>query len=388
MMSRSLRSDILIYFDNAATTFPKPPEVAESMYRCITEFGGNPGRSGHKMSINAAKIVYNMRETVADFFGLEDVERVILTKNCTESLNLAIFGVLNNGGNAIISHFEHNSVMRPLEHLKKINKIDYKVAKVSFENPRLTISAFEKLIDSKTKMIICTHASNVNGKIAPIKELSELCSRRGLIFCVDASQTAGIVKINMEKDGIDILCCPGHKALFGPVGTGLLLARKKVSLSPFIFGGTGSTSISLDMPDFYPDMLESGTVNVVGAAGLSAGISFIKRVGIEEIYNHEMYLSRFFYNKLSSNPKILLYSSSPALNNAVGTISFNVKGKTSTAISEELDRKNIAVRGGLHCSPMAHLFMGTRDIGTVRASFSYFNTLKEINYACNVIERL
>ncbi len=378
----------MIYFDNAATTFPKPVEVAESMYRCITEFGGNPGRSGHKMSLKAAKIVYNMRENVAEFFGLEDAERVILTKNCTESLNLAIFGVLNNGGNAIISHFEHNSVMRPLEYLKKINKIDYKVAKVSFENPGLTVSAFEKLIDSETKMIICTHASNVTGKIAPIKELSELCRRRGLIFCVDASQTAGIIKINMEKDGIDIMCCPGHKALFGPVGTGLLLAGKKARLSPFIYGGTGSTSVSLDMPDFYPDMLESGTVNVVGAAGISAGISFIKKVGIEEIYNHEMFLSKLFYNKISKIPRILLYGSAPADNCMVGTISFNVKGKTSTAISEELDKYNIAVRGGLHCSPMAHLFLGTRDIGTVRASFSYFNTIKEVNYACMVIERL
>ncbi|MEE1279946.1 MAG: aminotransferase class V-fold PLP-dependent enzyme [Oscillospiraceae bacterium] len=378
----------MIYFDSAATTFPKPAEVANSVYRCINEFGGNPGRSGHKMSLNAAKIVYEMRENVADFFGLEDAERVILTKNCTESLNIAIFGIMNGGGNAITSHFEHNSVMRPLEHLKKIKKCNYKVAKVSFESPQITVKAFERLIDSETKMIICTHASNVNGKIAPIKGLSALCKRRGLIFCLDASQSAGIVKIDMEKDGIDILCCPGHKALFGPTGTGLLLVGKRVDLSPFMFGGTGSTSVSLDMPDFYPDMLEGGTVNVVGAAGLSAGISFIKRVGIDEIYNHEMRLSKHFYNKLSNNSHILLYNSSPNKNFAVSTVSFNVKGKTSTAISEELDRYNIAVRGGLHCSPMAHLFMGTRDIGTVRASFSYFNTIKEVDYACRVIEKL
>ncbi len=378
----------MIYFDNAATSYPKPPNVTNAVCKCISEYGGNPGRSGHKMSLKAAKVVYQMRENAANFFALNDSEQVILTKNCTEALNIAIFGIMKNGGNAIVSHFEHNSVMRPLEYLKKRKIADYKIAKVSFENPNIVIHEFERLIDPETKMIICTHASNVTGKVAPIAEIAEICHRRGLIFCLDASQTAGIIKINMEKDGIDILCCPGHKSLFGPTGTGLLLFRKNVNISPIMFGGTGSTSGNLDMPDFFPDMLESGTVNVIGAAGLSAGISFINRVGLDQIYMHEMLLSKRFYNRLAEMPHILLYSSIPTENKAVATVSFNVKGKASTDVADLLDEYGIAVRSGLHCAPFAHSFIGTRDIGTVRASFSFFNTIHEVDYACHIIEKL
>ena len=178
----------MIYFDNAATSFPKPPEVSRAMYKVMTEFGGNPGRSGHKISISAAKVVYNMRETVAQFFGLSDPERVILTKNCTESLNLAIFGIMRNGGNAIISHFEHNSVVRPLEYLRKSGICDYKIVNASYENPDIFVREMLKLIDSDTKMIICTHASNVTGKIAPIHEISKICKEKGLILCLDAAR--------------------------------------------------------------------------------------------------------------------------------------------------------------------------------------------------------
>ncbi len=378
----------MIYFDNAATSYPKPPETAKAVYDSITKYGGNPGRSGHKMSLNAAKIVYNLREKAADFFGMPDCERVILTKNCTEALNLAIFSVMKNGGNAIVSNFEHNSVMRPLDYLKSNNICSYKVAKISFENADLAVKEFEKLADVNTKMIICTHASNVTGKIAPIKEISELCRRKNLIFCVDASQTAGIIPINMHQDSIDILCCPGHKGLFGPTGTGLLIINQKISLSPIIYGGTGSVSTSLEQPDFLPDVAESGTVNVSGAAGLSAGISFINKVGINNIYSHELELARYFYKKLIQMPHILLYSSEPAENKAVATVSFNVKGKASTDIADTLDKYNIAVRSGLHCSPIAHSFLGTRETGTVRVSFSYFNTEKEIDYLCNILRQI
>ncbi|MBE6788238.1 MAG: aminotransferase class V-fold PLP-dependent enzyme [Ruminococcaceae bacterium] len=378
----------MLYFDNAATSYPKPAEVSNAIYSCITKFGGNPGRSGHKMSINAAKIVYNMRENVASFFGIDDCEQVILTKNCTESLNIAIFSVMKHGGNAIISNFEHNSVIRPLEYLKKSGICDYKIANVSFENPEITAYEFKKLIDLNTKMIICTHASNVTGKIAPIKEISEICRQKNIIFCLDASQTAGIIPINMQSDNIDVLCCPGHKALFGPTGTGLLIANKKIKLSPIIFGGTGSLSTSYEQPDFLPDLLESGTVNVPGAAGISAGISFINRVGIQNIYSHELKLLKRFYGKAIKKPKIIVYSGVPEENKNVATISFGVKGKTSTEISQYLDRKNIAVRGGLHCSPLAHKFLDTTNTGTVRASFSIFNTEKEIDYLCNVLDSI
>ncbi len=381
----------MIYFDNAATTFPKPAVVTNSIYNSITKFGGNPGRSGHKMSLKSAEIVYSMREKAANFFGISDPERVILTKNCTEALNIAIFGVLRHGGNAIVSNFEHNSVIRPLHHLKN-SKIadyaDYKVAKVSFENPEETVFGFEKLIDNNTKMIICTHASNVTGKIAPIKQLAKLCREKGLIFCVDAAQTAGLIDINMEKDGIDILCCPGHKALYGPTGTGLLIIHNGIDLSPFVFGGTGSVSASYEMPDFLPDIYESGTLNVIGAAGLSAGFDFINKIGTKNIYFHELDLIKKLYSRLSNMSSILLYTTAPKAFFDVPTLSFNVKGFNCTDVSRHLDQNNIAVRSGLHCSPLAHSFIGTKNTGTVRVSLSYFNTLREIDYFCQVISHL
>lgn len=376
----------MIYFDNAATSFPKPKIVADSIYNSIIKYGGNPGRSGHKMSLNAAKIVYNLRDISADFFGISDSERVILTKNCSESLNIAINSIMKNGGNTIISHFEHNSVVRPLENLKKQGICDYKIANCSFEDTQILKNSFEKLIDKNTKMIICTHASNVTGKISPIKELSELCKKHNIIFCVDAAQTAGLLKINMEKDGIDILCCPGHKGLFGPTGTGLLIINKNINLSPIIYGGTGSLSVSLDMPDFYPDKLESGTINVVGAVGLYSGINFINNYGIDKIENKEKILTNRLFKQLSSIPHVYLLSDNT--NNQVSTLSFGVKGKTSTDVSEYLNTKNIAVRGGLHCSPLAHRFLGTLETGTVRVSMSIFNNFNEIDYLCNVIDKI
>lgn len=368
----------MIYLDNAATTFPKPKSVANSMYNCIVNYGGNPGRGGHKMSIKAAEIVYNMREKAAQMFGITNPECVILTKNCTESLNIAIFSILKDGGNVIISNFEHNSVIRPLEYLKSQQIADYKIAKTSFLSIQNTINEFERLIDSNTKAIICTHASNVIGNVAPIKELGQLCSKKGILLCVDASQTAGILEINMDKDGIDILCCPGHKGLYGPAGTGLLITKNNISMSPIMFGGTGSLSKSLLMPDFLPDMLESGTINVPGAAGLAEGLNFVNSIGIKNIYSHEFKLTNIAYNKLKSLSSILLYTPQPSAIYSVPTISFNVKGYDCTEVSDVLNRNNIAVRSGLHCSPLAHEFLGTKDTGTVRISFSIFNTERDI----------
>ena len=378
----------MIYFDNAATSYPKPDVVIKSFNESLIKYGGNPGRSGHKMSINSAKLIYDLREKAANFFGLSDCEDVVLTKNCTEAINIALFGVMKNGGNVLTSHMEHNSVMRPLYFMKKNGICDYKIANTSFEYPENTIKEFEKLIDNETKMIICSHASNVTGKIAPIEEIAKLCKSKNIIFCVDAAQTAGMLNINMDKQGIDILCCPGHKGLFGPTGTGLLLVNKKIKLSPIIFGGTGSLSMNLEMPDFLPDSLESGTVNISGAAALSRGIDYINNVGIDSIHKRENTLASRFYKNLSNIPKIMLYSSFPTEHSSVSTVLFNVKKKNCTEVCEILDRHNIAVRGGLHCSPMAHRYIGTEKSGAVRASFSIFNTEREIDYACNIIDRL
>ena len=378
----------MIYLDNAATSFPKPINVVKYVNSTIQYFGGNPGRSGHDMSIKSSKIVYSMRQNIADFFGLDEPERVILTKNCTESLNIAIMSIMKNGGNAIISSYEHNSVLRPLEYLKENKVCNYKVAKASFDNPNVVLYEFERLIDSETKMIICTHASNVTGQIAPIDKIAELCKRRKIIFCLDASQTAGIININMNIQNIDILCCPGHKALMGIRGTGLLLSKNTLHLSPIAFGGTGSSSLSLNQPDFYPDMLESGTLNVAGAASIDAGVDFINRNNINNIYNHEIMLAKQFYNGIKNNKNVLLYSNFPENNKSVATISFNLKGKFSSDVADILNKNKIAVRGGLHCAPLTHSFLGTKDMGTVRASFSYFNTINEIRHACTVINNI
>lgn len=366
----------MIYFDNAATTFPKPMCVSKAINDCLLNYGGNPGRSGHKMSLKAAETVYNLRDNAALFFGAKSPENVIVTKNCTESLNIAINSIMCNGGNAIISCFEHNSVVRPLENLRLKGVCDYKI--VNF----LSISCIDelnKICDNNTKMIICTHASNVTGSINPIEKISKFCKQKNIIFCVDASQTAGIIDINMQKDNIDILCLPGHKALFGPMGMGLLILNKDVSLSPLIYGGTGTNSLDFNMPDFLPDRLESGTINVVGCAGLNAGISFINKIGINNIYEHELELSQFLYDKLANMRHIILYEEYPTKNNAISTISFAVKQKNCTEISEALNVKNIAVRSGYHCSPLAHRFLGTLKDGTIRASLSFFNTKNEIN---------
>ena len=375
----------MIYFDNAATSFPKPKCVSQAMCDCLMYFGGNPGRSGHKMSLKAAEIVYNLRENAAIFFGANSPENVIITKNCTESLNIVINSIMQDGGNAIISCFEHNSVVRPLENLKLKGIADYKI--VNFLSKSIT-KDLNEAIDSDTKMIICTHASNVNGVINPIKKISKFCKQKNILFCVDASQTAGILDINMQNDGIDILCLPGHKALFGPTGMGLLILNKNITLSPLIFGGTGTNSLNLEMPEFMPDRLESGTINVVGCAGLNAGISFINKIGKKHIYEHELELSQIMYNKLANMSKISLFEDYPTKNNAISTISFAVKCKTCTDVSEYLNSNNIAVRSGYHCSPLTHSYLGTLNDGTVRASLSIFNTKKEVNnfiYAINNI---
>lgn len=366
----------MIYFDNAATTFPKPTCVSRAITECLCNCGGNPGRSGHKMSLKAAEIVYNLRDHAALLFGAKSPENVIITKNCTESLNIAINSIMCNGGNAIISCLEHNSVVRPLENLRLKGIADYRI--VNFLSMS-DVDELNNICDNNTKMIICTHASNVTGAINPIKKLSRFCKQKNIIFCVDASQTAGIIDINMQKDDIDILCLPGHKALFGPTGMGLLILNKDIPLSPLIYGGTGTNSLDYNMPAFLPERLESGTINVVGCAGLNAGISFINKIGINNIYEHELELSQLLYDKLANIRHIILYEDYPTKNNAISTISFTVKQKTCTDVSEALNAKNIAVRSGYHCSPLAHRFLGTLSDGTIRVSLSLFNTKKEIN---------
>lgn len=361
----------MIYFDNAATSYPKPISVLESVHSAITEYGGNPGRGGHSFSMRASEIIYKVRCKVASFFN-SDPQNVVFTNNCTMSLNMAIKGVLQDGDHVIISSLEHNSVARPIYKLAEQEQISYDIAKV-YSDAERTVSSFSALIRENTKAIVCIHSSNVSGVILPIKELGKLCAKRGIIFIVDAAQTAGVVPIDMNDMKIDLLCCAGHKGLFGISGTGLLIVNDKVKLNTIIEGGTGSTSIDLSQPDFSPDRYEAGTVNTAGIFSMGAGIDFISKIGQNNIYDQEFKKCSYVYERLNQIPKINLYTDGFKKYKNTPVICFNIAGFNSDVIVDQLNAEGYALRGGLHCSPLAHRHYGTLDNGMVRFSPSYFS---------------
>lgn len=369
----------MIYLDNAATTFPKPASVVRAAANACLSFGANPGRGGHRLSARAGEEVYLCREKLASMFSGE-VERTVFTLNCTHSLNTAIKGVLKRGDHAITSSLEHNSVLRPLEFLRQNGVISYDVAAVDPKNEEITVRNFEKLINPRTKMIICTYASNVFGTVLPIKKLSALCKKRGLIFAVDCAQSAGMFKINMQEDGIDILCAPGHKGLFGPMGTGVLLFSKNVEVRSLLQGGTGSFSLQRAQPEIYPDSLESGTLNLPGIVGLSAGLDFIRSVGGEEaVHQKEMHLMKLLKQEVHAVKNVTVYDDMHGEIFAP-TLSVSVKAMHSEQVAGLLDEMNVAVRAGYHCSYLAHTSRNTTKNGTVRVSPSFFNSEKDIKF--------
>ncbi len=374
------------YLDNAATTFPKPPQVINVANNCLKYYSANPGRAGHSLSLKAAELVFNSRKKCAEFFGCKEVNNVIFTLNCTTALNFVLKGVLKSGDHVICSCFEHNAVVRPLNKLKETG-VEFDVAHAFIDNPLATVHAFEALIKDNTKMIICTHASNVCGAVMPILRLGELCKKYGILFAVDAAQSAGVIPINVDKMNIDYLCVAAHKGLYSPMGTGILIANKPI-VNTIIEGGTGSMSILENQPDILPDKFESGTLNLSGVAAISSGIDFINTRGINQIYNHEIKLVKRLYEKLSRMPKIILYTPNISINSFVPLISFNVKGKHSEEVAEQLNILGIAVRAGLHCAPLAHKTLGTLNSGTVRVSPSLFTTANDIEYFLNCVKKI
>lgn len=362
----------VINFDNAATTFPKPMAVKNAMMTALQKYGGNPGRSGHTLSIETAEAVYNSRKICSDFFSAE-TENTIFTLNCTHALNFAIKGVLKGNGDIITSSLEHNSVARPIVSLNKAG-CSYSIADVS-KNDIITLSNFEKLINPKTKLIVCTVASNVTGQILPISGLAELCKYKKICFIVDAAQAAGIVPLKIGN-GINILCMPGHKGLYGPTGTGLLISDGEYKINPIIEGGTGSTSLELFQPDFLPESLESGTINTIGCIALGAGVNFVKNVGITKIFNHENALCDIFIKGIIDIDGISVYRN----NNCkyVPIVSFNIAGMNPDEITENLSKANFGLRSGIHCSAFAHTSLGTTPYGTVRFAPSIFNSIAEV----------
>ncbi len=370
----------MIYLDNAATTGKKPMSVVWAVNNALINYSANPGRSGHDLSVKCANAVYSARDKIATFFGADGPENVVFTLNCTHSINIVLKGVLNKGEHAVISNLEHNAVMRPL---KKMG-ISYDAFKV-YRNDADTLEDFKQKIKVNTKLVMVTGASNVTGKTLPIEEIGNICKKRGIYFCVDAAQIAGIKEINMKKMNIDYLCIAPHKGLYAPMGIGVLICRKPIE-NTIIEGGTGSSSIDFLQPDVLPERLESGTVNMSGIMGTLAGIDFIEKTGIEKIKRHEFSLYERLYEGLSKNKRVKVYAENPDINSYMPVLSFNFKDIPSAKTVNVLNNLGFALRGGLHCAPTAHNAIGTLPEGTARVSVCAFNTKEEIQAlinACN-----
>ncbi len=364
----------MIYFDNAATTGAKPKAVIEGVKYALENYCANPGRAGHTRSLVAAEMVYKTREKLSRFFGAEEPETVVFTQNCTHSANCVIKGILKRGDHCVISSLEHNAVVRPLV---KIG-ISYSVANVSMESDEKTLENIKEVIKPNTKLVFCMGASNVWGKILPIEKIGKLCREKGIFFAVDAAQTAGVIPIDMKKQNIDFLCVAPHKGLYAPMGIGVLIARKNLP-ETIIEGGTGTNSLELYQPSQLPERLESGTVNLPGIMGVSAGLDFVENKGLKRIYEGELHLIQKLYNRMKQLPQINLYTPEPKLGSFAPLLSFNLTDTHSSKVANLLSDNDIAVRGGLHCSPLAHRQMGTENIGAVRVSVASFNKEAEID---------
>ena len=369
----------MIYLDSAATTLQKPPAVPRACARAMTTMA-SPGRGGHLPARRAAETVFALRELGAELFGVGDAERVVLTHSATHGLNLAIRTLVRPGMRVVISGFEHNAVTRTLA---AIPGVRVAVARGALFDRGAVVRDFESELGAeRTGAVICTHVSNVFGFILPLEEIAALCRRCGVPLIVDAAQSAGVLPLSVEELGAEFAAMPGHKGLYGPQGTGLLLCGGCLP-EPLLFGGTGSESRNQQMPDFLPDRLEAGTHNVCGAAGLLEGLRFVRRVGAERISEHENRLCRCFADDLSRLPGVTVYRGREDTQS--GVCSFEVEGLDCEEVGERLAERGIAVRAGLHCAPLAHETAGTLERGTVRASFSAFNTEGEV---CRAVEQV
>lgn len=377
----------IIYFDNAATSWPKPVSVYKKMDEFIRKWGANPGRAGHRMAVGAERIIEETRHQTAQFFAIKDYQRIIFTLNCTDSLNIGIKGLLKRGDHVITTYLEHNSVSRPLEGLVKKGIIT--VTRINHsEDGFIDLQELNKAFSPQTKLVVIVHGSNVIGSLQPIREIGKISKEKGAIFMVDAAQTAGVIPIDVEKDNIDLLAFPGHKALFGPPGTGGLYVAPRVDLEPWREGGSGVDSEAELQPKELPFKLEGGTINTVGIAGLGAGITFIQKEGIEKVRQHEMELTKYLLEKLSEMRKVIIYDSGDG-EMRIGTVSFNVEGLSPAEVGAILDESfGIACRTGLHCAPSTHKKLGTFPEGTVRFSLGYFNTREEVDFAMNSLTKI
>lgn len=374
----------MIYLDNAATTFKKPPSVYKTLTEAMYKYGANAGRGGHKLAIAASEMIYKTSEAIAELFSIPNPENIIFTHNTTMALNMAIKGVLMSGGHVIITSMEHNSVARPVMHIAKNRHTIVWADQQGYIDPADVKAA----IRSNTRLIVCNHASNVCGSVADIEAVGEIASQHGILFLVDIAQSGGVLPINVEKQHIDLLAFAGHKSLLGPQGTGGLYIKDGITLETILEGGTGSQSDSLFQPDNLPDRFTSGTANMPAIAALGEGVRFVQRTGISTIRGHELNLTKRFLEGIKNIDGVILYGPD-SISGRVGVVSINIENYDSITVSQILDREfGIAVRGGLHCAPLAHKTLGTFEQGTVRFSVGYFNTKRDIDQALAAIYKI
>lgn len=376
----------LIYLDNAATTWPKPPVVRDAVLAALDDAGGNPGRSSHQLAVAAARRVEAARSALARLLGAPDPACICFTRNATEALNLALLGLVRPGDRVVTTGVEHNSVMRPLRHLERLG------ARVTVvpcgPDGRVDPDDVRRALTGGARLVVATHASNVLGTLQPIAELGRVAHAAGALFLVDAAQTAGAVPIDLREFPVDLLAFTGHKALFGPQGTGGLYVRPGLDLPPLIRGGTGSASEREEQPEFTPDVYESGTPNVPGLSGLAAGVEYLLARGVERVRAHERALVARFLEGLADVPGVHVYGPrDPA--QRVGLVSLNLEGISPAALGQALEEGyGILTRVGLHCAPAAHRTAGTYPGGSVRFSFSFLTPAGHVDAALEALEEL
>lgn len=366
----------MIYLDNAATTLEKPPSVAKAISYAITHYA-SPGRGGYPAAMRAGELMYQCRETASSMFDVPNLEQVVLTASATHGLNIAIRTLVEPGDTVLISGYEHNAVTRSLH---AIPEVTVKIVNAPLFDTEGAYAAFEQMLTQDVDVVIYNHVSNAFGFIQPMDRIARLCRQRNKPLIVDAAQSAGMVPVSLARWGAAFVAMPGHKGLYGPQGTGLLLCGEQPR--PILYGGTGSLSIQQEMPDFLPDRLEAGTPNVCGAAGLLAGMRHVQRLGVENVGRRERRLCRHMMDLLAAIPGVRIFRGEKS---QIGLFSFLIAGKDCETVSQQLGEAGVAVRAGLHCAPLAHQTAGTLESGTVRASFSIFNRSDQIERAADLI---
>lgn len=375
----------MIYLDNAASSHPKPPAVYEAADRAL-RLGANPGRSGHRAALEAARVVLEAREAVGELLGVPDASRVIFTLNGTHALNLALKGVLRPGDHAVSTRMEHNSVVRPLAALER------RGVAVTWVEGRpdgtVPVGALERALRPETRLVALCHASNVSGTLQDAEAVGNLCRRKGILFLLDAAQTLGAMPLDARRLGVHLLAAPGHKGLLGPQGTGLLYVAPEVAVEPLSEGGTGSQSEERSMPEEMPEALEAGTLNTPGLAGLAAGVEYLRERGVASIRRAEEEILGYLLPELAALPGLVLYGPRE-LGRRVAVVSFNLEGRDGAHVGFALDELyGIAVRVGLHCAPDAHKTLGSFPAGSVRASFGPYNTLADAEALVRAVREL